>query len=279
MAKQSKARPRLPTMADFRKQLAAAPLVDVLGVLSAGGVGGGWSPGDTRWTMTFCFASWRIIGRELHSNELIVRREVKGEKEIELFRKLVQHNVVTRIRARVVEHSVWERSDALLQKVVGPDASDAEMNAEVERLQEPVRFKDKVFGTFTLDRTLNWFMARTTWNGRRIRLQLAACEPADLDRSLAIAYKLWRAQKTWQAKVSSYAVKELLPLKNGGWLGYGETKCTAAKFAQRMKLQWITVWPNGDFEFWHSGGDMFFGHDIDVSGSVAKGLRSAGLSG
>src|SRR5262245_31133501 len=103
---------RPPTMAKFRKQLASAPLVDVVGVLSAHGVGGGWSPGDTRWTMTFSFAAWRIIGRELHRNELIVRREVR-EKEIEVFRKLVQPNVVTRIRARVVEHSVWERSDAL----------------------------------------------------------------------------------------------------------------------------------------------------------------------
>lgn len=86
------------------KQLAAAPLVDVLGVLSAGGVSGAWSRGDTLWTLLFGFASWRIRGGPLRTEELIVRRKVR-QKEIDKYRKLVKPNVVTRVRARVVEGS------------------------------------------------------------------------------------------------------------------------------------------------------------------------------
>jgi hypothetical protein len=77
----------------------------------------------------------------------------------------------------------------------------------------------------------------------------------------------------------SHAAAELLPVKNATWLGVGETKVTAAQFKQRMKLQWITVRPNGELAFWHKDGDLFFGHDIEVTGSITKGLSSAGIHG
>jgi hypothetical protein len=163
--------------------------------------------------------------------------------------------------------------------VIGLDASDAEMNDEVAVLRKPVSYTDREFGTFTLDRRLNWFMTNTKWNGRDIRLKIAACEPSEVERSLDIARKLWLAQESWQAEVLSCAARELLPVKNATWLGEGETKITAAQFTQRMELQWITVWPNGEFTFWHKDGELFFGHDIEVAGTLATGLKTANIHG
>jgi hypothetical protein len=260
------------------KQLAAAPLVDVLGVLSAGGVSGAWSRGDTLWTLLFGFASWRTRGGPLRTQELIVRRKVR-EKEIEKYRKLLKPNVVTRVRARVVEGSVFGQPGALLVRVVGPDNSDAELNAEVKRLQQPVRIKDKTFGTFTLDRRLDWYEGRAAWNGRKVRLSLSAQEPAKVERALQVTRALWRAQKSWRAKVLAYAVRQLLPLKNDNWLGDDERPLTAKQFQARMKLEGITVSPNGSFEFWHDDGGLFWGHTIQISGSLAKGLTDADIPG
>jgi hypothetical protein len=70
------------------KQLKAAPLVDVLGVLSDGGVFGVRSQGDTQWTLLFCFASWRIAGGPLMNQELIVRRKVRKE-QIDEYREII----------------------------------------------------------------------------------------------------------------------------------------------------------------------------------------------
>jgi hypothetical protein len=260
------------------KQLAAAPLVDVLGVLWESGVSGGWSRGDTLWTLLFGFVSWRIRGGPLRAQELIVRRKVR-EKEIQEYRKLVRPKVVTRIRARVVEDSVFGRPEALLVRVVGRDTSDAELNAEVKRLQQPVRIKDGTFGTFTLDRSVNWYEGRAVWNGRKVRLSLEAQKPADVERALEVARTLWRAQKSWRAKVLAYAVKELLPLKNDNWLGDDERPLTAKQFQARMKLESVTVSPDGSFEFWHDDGGLFWGHSIQIMGSLAKGLTHAGIPG
>lgn len=260
------------------KQLAAAPLVDVLGVLSAGGVSGAWSRGDTLWTLLFRFASWRARGGPLRTEELIVRRKVR-KKEIERYRKLLKRNVVTRVRARVVESSASGRPQALLVRVVGQDNSDAELNAEVKRLQRPVRIKDKQFGTFTLDRRLDWYEGRAAWNGRKVGLSLSARKPADVERALEVARALWRAQKSWRAKVLAYAVRQLLPLKNDNWLGDDERPLTAKQFQARMKLESITVSPNGSFEFWHEDGGLFWGHSIQISGSLAKGLTHADIPG
>lgn len=282
MAKKAKQSVKEPTESRLLKQLAAAPIVDVLGVLSASGVGGGWSQGDTKWTVSFTFAAWRIGGGELKTKELIVRRlvaEKQVNKVLDRLREQIMTDFVTRIRARVVEKSVFGRHEALLVKVVGRDDSDAEINAEVERLKKPVRFKDKYFGTFTLDRTIDWFKTKATWNGSRIGLSLAASEPPDLERALDVARQLWRSQRSWKNKVLARAVKELLPLKNGLWLGDDEKKLSAKHFQERIRLERITVHPDGSFDFWHSDGDLFFGHDIEVLGSLTKGVTSAGIQG
>jgi hypothetical protein len=260
------------------KQLAAAPLVDVLGVLAASGVGGSWSQGDTWWTLGFGFASWRIAGGPLRTQELFVRRKVR-ENVIDKYRKLVKPNVVTRIRARVLEDSVFDRPEALLVKVVGRDKSDAELNAEVNRLQQPVRIKDKTFGTFTLDRRVDWYEGKAAWNGHKVRLTLSAHEPADIERALQVARTLWRAQRSWSVKVLAYAVNQLLPLKNDNWLSEDEQPLSPKQFKARMTLDSITVSPEGSFEFWHDDGDLFWGHAIHISGSLGDGLTNADIPG
>jgi hypothetical protein len=263
---------------ELLEQLAAAPLVDVLGVLAASGVSGCWVQGDTLWTVGFCFASWRIAGGPLRTQELHVRRKVR-QKQIDKYRELVKPDAVTQIRARVVEDSVFGHPEALLVRVVGQDDADAELNAEVKRLQQPVTMKDKTFGTFTLDRRIDWYEARAAWNGRKVRLSLAAHEPRDVERAMQVARSLWRAQKSWQTKVSAYAVRELLPLKNGNWLGDEERPLTAKQFQATMKLESITISPDGSFEFWHDDGALFWGHSIQISGSLTKGLYSADIPG
>ena len=81
---------------------------------------------------------------------------------------------------------------------------------------------------------------------------------------------MWRAQKSWRAKVMAYAVKQLLPLKNDTWLGDDEQPLSAKQFQARMKLDSITVSPDGSFDFWHDDGDLFWGHSIQISGGFSR---------
>jgi hypothetical protein len=46
-----------------------------------------------------------------------------------------------------------------------------------------------------------------------------------------------------------------------------------------MKLESITVHPDGRFEFWFDDGDLFWGHSIAVRGSLAEGPTEASVEG
>ena len=71
----------------------------------------------------------------------------------------------------------------------------------------------------------------------------------------------------------------LLPLKNDDWLDEDEDEVLPDQFKERMKLNSITVRPDGRFEFWHGDDDMFWGHAIHISGNLSKGLTGADTPG
>jgi hypothetical protein len=112
-----------------------------------------------------------------------------------------------------------------------------------------------------------------------VTLSLSATQGKDLEKALKAARTLWLAQKGWTKRINDFAVKELLPLKNNNWLGDDEAKFSAKRFKARMTLEAITVLPNGDFDFWHDDGNLFWGHSIQISGSITKGPTHADIPG
>jgi len=80
-----------------------------------------------------------------------------------------------------------------------------------------------------------------------------------------------------ELRVKDSAVQELLPLKNDAWLGDDETEFSPEEFKSKMTLQSISIHPDGDFDFWHDDGDLFWGHSIQVSGSLADGPTAADI--
>ncbi len=96
---------------------------------------------------------------------------------------------------------------------------------------------------------------------------------------LQTAKELRKNQEDWAEKVGDFAVGELLELKNTTWLDEDEATITPEEFKKRMRLESITVSPNGEFEFWHDDGDLFWGHSIQVSGNLKDGLTDANIQG
>ena len=260
------------------KQLTASPVVDVLGVVGPTGVSGGRSRGEELWTLRLTLEAWRIQSAGLQSRPLAVRRKVTNE-ELSTFRQSIRPYTVIRIRARVVSDSPFGGPEALLEVFSDVDRSDADLNNYAIQLQKPVSHHDSVLGTFTLDRRVNWFTGTTLWNGNPVSLNLSAREPAEIQAALRTAHSLWEAQSVWDQQVRDYATKALLPLKNKSWLAEDEVTVTADQFKQRMILEAVTVYSDGSFEFWHSDGDLFWGHSIQISGSLSKGLTDADIFG
>lgn len=259
---------------------AASEIITVLGIVAPFGVGGGKAGDDELWLMTFAFDGWRIESLDLQHSRLGISRHVSDE-ELDKFQDLIQSYSIIRIRAEVAAHSTAENRQVVLIEYLGVETDDLELNERAAELQKPVTFVDSLFGTLTFDRGLSWYKGETVWNGNSVSLSLSAENSDEVQNALNAAHALWQDQSGWNQKLNEYAVQQLLPLKNDFWLDddEDETELTAEDFLGRMKLKSISVESDGSFTFWHDDGDLFFGHSIQISGDLVKGLSLADIPG
>jgi hypothetical protein len=156
---------------------------------------------------------------------------------------------------------------------------DDELVAIAEELHAPVVVATARFGDLTLDRRLEIFVAAAQWNGKPISLCFHTGEVAELNEYIKTAEELWDYQAEWKRRVDDFAAQQLLPVKNDYWLQDGERPFTEAQFKARMTLQQISIQSEGGFEFWHHDGDLFWGHAIQIAGSLKDGLMDADIPG
>jgi hypothetical protein len=76
--------------------------------------------------------------------------------------------------------------------------------------------------------------------------------------------------------VRVFAAAELLALKNDVWPGDDVAEYTRTRFKAKIALESVSVSPGGHFEFTFGDGNLFWGHVIQVSGTLAEGPRHAG---
>src|SRR5262249_50663022 len=143
----------------------------------------------------------------------------------------------------------------------------------------PITRADRLFGTLYFDRRVDLYTGQVSWCGTSVEVSFSTGEDEDLDDALKTGYSLWQNREEWHRRIQGYAVAQLLPLKNDIWLRAGEPVVTPAEFLQRMVLESISVYSDGSFEFWHSDGDLFWGHSILVSGNLEDGPTDADIPG
>lgn len=261
---------------EFLRRIKNTPEQDIAGLVGANGAGGSKDTSDP-WNLIIHLAAWKDSFGTIHRDEL--RVEIPVPKE-ELSRQMgaIKAYSVLRLRLRIAEHpNGRKQGSGSVLPVTG--VHDEVLSQIASELQKPVVISDPEFGDFKLDRSVDWFCGEATWAGTKIRLELSAGEHADADRCLRVTKALWDDQSSWSAKISEYVVTRLLQLKNDSWLDEEESPVTRESFQSRVSLESVIVYPDGAFEFWHDDGDLFWGHSIQVSGSLADGLTDAGISG
>jgi hypothetical protein len=253
--------------------------VIIEGIVAPSGLGAG--TGGEISHLTFATSPWRRQGGELVPQKAIVHKRCTKAEVDTIFKALSAYSVF-QIEGKLIESPEgWDGPQIELLRIIKADLNAPELNQAVEELKKAVTHKDDQFGVFTLDRSVNWYNAQTTWMGATTRLSLDSGEgsAAFPQGSLDQARKLWKDAKRWDGEIRSRIVKELLELKNGTWLKEGEKQLTADDFLRRISLSSVTVYSDGSFEFWYDDGDLFLGHSIMVSGSIEGGLTDAGLQG
>jgi hypothetical protein len=246
-------------------------VVILSGVVNAGGSAASKSKGDQHWTFGFTFAAWRIPGGQIQTTSLRLHRKVT-DAELAGFSGKITPYAILRIQADVVT--------GLLESVVDYAVlDDQELQGYVLQLQKPVVRNDPIFGELILDRRSDFYASEIAWCGASIKLRLEPEAHGDLTGALKTAHSLWEDQTGWHQKIQEYAAAKLLPLKNRLWLDDDEADLTADEFLQKMSLESITACAEGRFEFWHSDGELFWGHSIQINGTLADGPTRADIPG
>ena len=175
-----------------------------------------------------------------------------------------------------------------ISEVVRAHEDCPELQAILDEYHKPVVIQDEVLGELTLDKDYDAFEGEIQWCGKDVRLSLevnAESKPS-WTRARNAAKRLVTDQETWDKAMRDFAAKNLTGLANN-WLSQDEESArdpetapiTEEEFAQRILLTEVSVSPGGRFTAYYNDDDMFWGHAVEVSGSLKKGITYANLAG
>jgi hypothetical protein len=264
-------------------QLATCLIFEMTGIVSASGVGESKLPGQKLWSLIITFDAWRVGSGPVRTESITIRRKVSTH-ELRSLKNAINPKTVIKIRARLPKENIFKRPQALLEEFIGTDSTDSELHdylMEIQKPEKPVTREDDFFGTLIFDPSEwhTWYADSVKWNGKPVKLSLEAEGSKEFDLALKVAHVLWDNETLWNERIRDYAVQELLPLKNESWLGEHETELSPDQFKNRMEPEFITMYPDGSFEFLFNVGDMFLGHFIEVDGDLSDGLTGAVMQG
>lgn len=258
----------------LRTQLAAAPVVQVTGVVQAGGASGAKAADATLWDMSFRFTAWRVASGKLNTKSLTLRRPV-SRIELHAHIKSIVPKLILRVEARVIEDSVIGSPQAMLEKIIGREDADQGLAAFVASLPPPITLTDARLGTLTRETDDACWSVVLPWNDEPVRLDMFDGEPDERAQFMATARGLLDGAVDWDRKLKACAAETLLDEKNSKWLAEGERAISSDEFMRRMKPEFIFLACNETFQFAFSSSDLFPGQFIVVDCCIATGPTGA----
>ena len=246
--------------------------VVVQGVVSAGGQGGWHDDDDDYKVHCFSFDAWREPGKPVLKRYLTILRPVP--RDADYSEDFPEYSV-----QRISVYLSTDGMRAVFEKALRMDSPDDELATIATELQQPVIVSTERFGDLVLDRSMDWFEGETEWNGQAVEVTLPEHDDKPDEDALKTAHALWSDEEKWNQRIEDYAVRELLDLRNDSWREDDDPELTAEAFIARMTLTMVSISYDGGFEFWYDDGEMFGGHTIMVSGTLADGPTDAGIHG
>lgn len=265
-----------PEMADFAAQFGQEELT-ILALTGPNGFSGGKLPKEKLWTASIGLTAWmEEDGPDVHREEIGLVT-LADDKLMEYLRQRVPRDFIIKVKVR----PALDGKRMLMEELPQP-GFDPELKAILEEQKKPVTLEDEALGTFTLNRSVNWFETDVDWLGQSVSLTFDSDE--NQAGSLQTAHALVAAQQDWDRQVRERAAGELLDLagdwaRDGANEGEEPEEITRESFMERMELDAIEVCEDGSFEFWFNDGGLFWGHSIRVSGSLSEGATDASMEG
>ena len=250
--------------------------LSILAVTGANGFSGGRTPKEKLWQATIGLTAWmEEDSSDIHQGEFPLST-IADDQLLEILRRRAPQDFIIKFKGRVSEDG-----QRLLLLDLPEPGFDPDLKAILEEQKKPVTFWEDGLGTFTLNRSVDWFETEVDWLGTEISLTIDRNE----DRASCVqnAKTLLAAMAEWDKRVREYAADELLDLANDWSQDIDEdgeaVEVTREQFMERMEPESVEIRADGKFEFWFGDGELFCGHSIRVSGDLENGPEDAAMEG
>jgi hypothetical protein len=131
----------------------------------------------------------------------------------------------------------------------------------------------------TLNAGAGGYTTQVSWCGTQIELSIQPSFSGETEDAINCALQLLSERSVWMPRVEQYAASELLEKKNDIWLEEDEEPLSTSQFVEKLSLESIDIDDEGNFTFWFNDGELFWGHTIQVGGSLSQGPTDAGILG
>jgi len=252
---------------EFEK-LFAPETMEIAILIDPSGFGAGRAGKEKYWTVNAGISAWQDLSSgRVHTVENCSLTTMI-ENTDELSKKLKANSILT---VKVCKGEV----DFLLKEVIESSDTYPELEKILEEQLKSVYYKDEILGTFTLDKSINYFNNKIEWLGESISVSFALDTEENIRDTISVLHNLVKEQSEWDRRVRKFAAEELTNLAND----WQEEDVVEEEFAKRIILESITVYADGGFVFWFDDDDLFFGHVIFVEGNLKGDFERAEIAG
>ncbi|MDX1963583.1 MAG: DUF2262 domain-containing protein [Pirellulales bacterium] len=253
--------------------------IEIVGVVQPPGPGGGKNDNEELWSLIVIVHPWKHEGGLLDSRRLRLVQNGFTDDQLRQSMASIKPYSVMRARVRLFEHSPNMFLSAEVIEVRNRNDPDTELHAIASEQQKPIVLKHPLLGQLTFERGYNSFQAKLTLAEEPIRLRVDADGEAPDPATLSIAEQFWKENADWDRRLREFAAARLIELKNDTWLQEGEKPLTEAEFIKKLIPNSIGFDPPDGFTIYYDDGDIFWGHAIEIRGTLSIGPQSAEITG
>ncbi|WP_458110202.1 DUF2262 domain-containing protein [Bacillus zhangzhouensis] len=258
----------------FEKRF-SAEIVDIIAVTGPTGVGAGKAGKESLWTASIPLIAWKEKG---HITTEKVRlcwltdEEGLREKQAQLHKESI---VTLQVRKGAGEF--------MLVSLIDTDTEERELQEILEEAQKPVFYHDDKLGTFELVKGLDLFETTIQWGNQECLLYFNLEEDEGITDAIQTARRLVQEQTKWDSSIKSFAANKLIELAKD-WQEQDDSdenqeEITHDQFINRISLESLQAYPNGEFEAYYHDGDLFWGHVILITGNIDGTFKDAHIAG
>lgn len=132
-----------------------------------------------------------------------------------------------------------------------------------------------------LNKDYSYFSGEVKWNDKNISVSMEVdkndrCTWEQVFENLRF---LFNNMQQKDQEFRRYAAEQLTELANDWLQDEEDEEITEDMFVSRINLVELAMDYNGDYSLYYNDDDMFWGHIIDIVGSIETGPTSASIAG